>query len=48
MVKKNGSILKSIEKNAIKEDIYLGYTIKEDGVYYFFSRKQGDIYIYLP
>ena len=47
-VTKNGSIMKSIEKDAIKEDMYLGQMIKEDGTYYFFNRKQGDTFIYLP
>ena len=47
-ITKNGSILKSIEKDAIKEDMYLGKMIKDNGVYYFFNRKQGNTYIYLP
>ena len=47
-ITKNGNVITSIEKDAIKEDMYLGKLIKENGVYYYFNRKQGDYYIYLP
>jgi zona occludens toxin (predicted ATPase) len=47
-ITKNGNVIDSIEKEAIKEDVYLGLQIKEDGTYYFFDRKQGSTYIYLP
>ena len=47
-ISKNGSIIKSIEKDAIKEDVWLGKMFKDNGVYYFFNRKQGSTYIYLP
>jgi len=47
-VTKNGSLILSIEKEAIKEDMYLGALIKENGTYYHFNRKQGDTYVYLP
>ena len=47
-IPKNGSVIKSIEKEAIQENMYSGQQIKENGVYYFFARKQGDVYIYLP
>jgi len=47
-ISENGSVITSIEKDAIKEDMYLGHTIKDNGTYYFFDRKQGNIYIYLP
>jgi hypothetical protein len=47
-ITKNGVVITTIEKEAIQEDMYLGHTIHEDGIYYFFNRKQGDIYIYLP
>ena len=47
-ITKNGALIRSIEKEAIKEDMYLGQQIKENGIYYFFDRKQGDTYVYLP
>jgi hypothetical protein len=47
-ISKNGRTIDSIEKDAIKKDDFLGKLIKEDGCYYFFNRKQGSIYIYLP
>ncbi len=46
-ITKNGSIITSIEKDAIKEDMYLGPQFKENGTYYFFDRRQNGIYIYL-
>lgn len=46
-ITRNGNIMKSIEKDAIKKDVFSGSVIKEDGNYYFFSRKQGNTYIYL-
>ena len=45
---KNGRVMTSVEKEAIQENMYLGQQIKENGIYYFFSRKQGSKYIYLP
>ena len=45
---KNGSILLSIEKEAIKKDTFCGQSIKENGTYYFLDRKQGSTYVYLP
>ena len=47
-ISRNGSLILSIEKEAIQENMYLGHTIKENGTYYFFSRKQGETYVYLP
>lgn len=47
-ISKNGSIINSIEKEAVKSETYLGGSIKEDGTYYFFNRKQGNLFIYLP
>lgn len=47
-VTKNGRLILSIEKEAIKEDMYLGSYFNENGTYYYFNRKQGDIYVYLP
>jgi hypothetical protein len=52
-ISKNGSVIDSIEKEAITLDCYRSYvlagkSIKRDGIYYFFNRKQGNTYIYLP
>jgi len=47
-VTKNGSVLNSIEPDSYKVGEYKGYAIKEDGTYYFFNRKQGETYVYLP
>lgn len=45
---KNGSVIDSIESEALTSNTYLGSLTKKDGTYYFFNRKQGNIYIYLP
>lgn len=45
---KNGKPIQSIEKEAITRTIKEGQAIKENGVYYFFNRKQSNNYIYLP
>lgn len=47
-ISKNGSIIPSIEKEAIKKTSYEGNCIKEEGIYYFFNRRQGNTFIYLP
>lgn len=47
-ISKNGSILTSIEKEAFTSATDLGNSTKQNGVYYFFNRKQGSTYIYLP
>ena len=47
-VTKNGSIMKSIEKDALQKITFEGNSIKENGTYYFFNRKQGDTFVYLP
>lgn len=55
-INKNGRIINSIEKDAIVREFNtlniihgkLTNIIKEDGVYYFLNRKQGNKYIYLP
>ena len=47
-ITKNGNIMNSIEKEAVKEVMYLGPQINEGGTYYFFNRKQGETYVYLP
>jgi len=46
-ITKNGTVNTAIEKDAIKEDMYLGPLIKENGTYYYFDRKQNDTFIYL-
>jgi hypothetical protein len=45
---KNGKANIGIEQNAMRSDVDLGKSVKENGTYFFFSRKQGDTYIYLP
>jgi hypothetical protein len=47
-ISRNGSVINSIEKESFKSKIDLGKVTKQDGTYYFFNRKQGDTYIYLP
>jgi len=47
-ISKNGSIINSIDKDAFKSDKDLGSVTKQDGTYFFFSRKQGNVFIYLP
>ena len=43
---KNGSIIWSVEKEAIQKDTYCGQSIKEEGIYHFFERQQGSKFIY--
>ena len=45
---KNGAVIKGIEQGAIAKDTHQGQSFKSEGTYYFFSRKQGSDYIYLP
>jgi hypothetical protein len=47
-ITRNGSIIPTIEKEAFKSPEYLGQVIKRNSCYYFFNRKQGNIYVYLP
>lgn len=47
-ISKRGSIIPSIEKEAFTSNVNLGQLTKQDGVYYFFNRKQGNTFIYLP
>lgn len=47
-ITKNGTVLKSIEKEAYKSISYLGNFIKVGSIYYFLNRKQGNTFIYLP
>ena len=47
-ISKNGSIINSIEKEAIRSMTYLGYSLKDNGTYYFLNRIQAGVYIYLP
>ena len=47
-ISKNGSVIDSIEGEAFKSDVNLGGSTKQNGVYYFFDRKQGEIFVYLP
>jgi len=45
---KNGNPIKSIESNALVTESFKANPIKENGTYYFFNRKQGNNFIYLP
>jgi len=47
-ISKNGRILNSIEKEAFTSLTDLGNSTKQNGTYYFFNRKQGSKFIYLP
>lgn len=47
-ITKTGNVLETIEKEAFKTNTYVGNVTKQDGVYYFFNRKQGDTFVYLP
>ena len=46
-ISKNGKINLAIEKDAIIKGKDCGISIKVDGSYYFFDRKQGSDFIYL-
>jgi len=45
---KNGKQIETIESEAIIKTSFEGNSIKEEGTYYFFNRKQGSNFIYLP
>lgn len=47
-ISKNGTTIDSIEKEAFKSAVYLGQSTKQFGEYFYFDRKQGNLYIYLP
>jgi len=47
-ISKNGSVILSIEKEARKSAEYLGMSTKINGTYYFFNRKQSNIFVYIP
>jgi len=47
-ISKRGAVIDSIEKDALKSSSDLGEVIKQDGTYYYFNRKQGSTFIYLP
>jgi len=47
-ISKNGSIITSIEKEALTSYNYLGSCTKKDGIYYYFNRKQNNIFVYFP
>ena len=47
-ITKNGSVRKSIERSSITRTIKEGNIIKENGIYYYFDRRQGNNFIYLP
>ena len=47
-ISKKGRVIDSIEKDAFTSDKDLGSITKQNGTYYYFNRKQGSIFIYLP
>ncbi len=47
-ISKTGKVIDSIESEAFKSDKFLGQSTKIVGIYYFFNRKQGNIFVYLP
>ncbi len=47
-ISRNGSVINSIEKEAFKSNVDLGKMTKQNGTYYFYNRKQGNVYVYLP
>jgi hypothetical protein len=47
-ISKNGAVINGVETDAFTSDTYIGESTKQVGIYYFFNRKQGNIYIYLP
>jgi hypothetical protein len=47
-ISKKGNVVDSIEKEAFTSQADLGKSIKQDGIYYFFNRKQGNVFVYLP
>lgn len=47
-ISKNGAIINGVESNSFVSSHYLGQSTKQGGTYYFFNRKQGNTFIYLP
>jgi len=47
-ISKKGNIITTIEKEAFKSVLDLGMLTKQNGIYYYFNRKQNDIFVYLP
>lgn len=47
-ISKNGAVINGIESEAVAKYHFEGNSIKEDGVYYFFNRRQGNTFVYLP
>ncbi len=45
---RNGKAILGVEKEAIVKETFVGESLKSFGTYYFFNRKQGDSFIYLP
>ena len=46
-ISKKGTIIESIERDAITSVKDLGKLTKVNGTYYYFERKQGNVYVYL-
>jgi hypothetical protein len=47
-ISKTGKVITSTESDAFKSFEFLGNTTKQNGTYYFFDRKQGSVFVYLP
>jgi len=44
---KSGKVIDGFEPDAIKSHVFLGYTTKIVGTYYYFNRQQGNTFVYL-
>ena len=47
-ITKNGNVMLTIEEEAIQATSFQGNLIKQEGEYYFYNRRQGNIFVYLP
>lgn len=46
-ISKTGKVIDGIESDAFTSTEFLGQSTKQEGIYYFFNRKQGNQFIYL-
>lgn len=47
-INRNGKVIHAIEDVAFTSTDYIGGVTKQNGIYYYFNRNQGGVYIYLP
>jgi hypothetical protein len=47
-INKNGAVISGVESEAVVKYHFEGNLIKEKGIYYFFNRRQGNTFVYLP